>query len=191
MSRQFQRFPFRIVNGRIVENTFASPFQGFQGFRFPLMPARPTVPVMEPLLPVAQEAPTRAISPGPAWMPIRVRRRRRRWVPVQPRTIHRLRRVVRASADATPEEIPPPPAEPTQSTSESIADNPTERENADGLSCPICMESIKNRQPVSTKCGHLFCTTCIKAALRVKKECPLCKKALGTRYQFHQVFFNN
>lgn len=42
--------------------------------------------------------------------------------------------------------------------------------------CSICLEDIL--QGSMTKCGHLFCSDCIKKCIKCKKECPICKKAL-------------
>lgn len=56
------------------------------------------------------------------------------------------------------------------------------------LTCPICLDSVVNRTPVSTLCGHIFCQTCITQALKSAKKCPMCKKALGGRKQFFNIF---
>lgn len=56
------------------------------------------------------------------------------------------------------------------------------------LTCPICLDSVVNRQPVSTICGHLFCKICITQALQNAKKCPMCKKALGGRKPYFEIF---
>lgn len=42
------------------------------------------------------------------------------------------------------------------------------------LECSICLLCVIGREPVITKCGHLFCDTCIRRALHEQKKCPLC-----------------
>ncbi|XP_011022394.1 PREDICTED: polyadenylation factor subunit 2-like isoform X2 [Populus euphratica] len=39
--------------------------------------------------------------------------------------------------------------------------------------CPICMDEMK--EATSTKCGHVFCKSCIEKALAVQKKCPTCR----------------
>ncbi|NXP56023.1 BRCA1 protein, partial [Heliornis fulica] len=51
------------------------------------------------------------------------------------------------------------------------------------LECPICLEMVK--EPVSTKCDHIFCRFCMFNLLSKKKkgvtECPLCKTEVTKR----------
>lgn len=55
---------------------------------------------------------------------------------------------------------PPPPKEPT-------------------FNCPICMGPFV--EETSTKCGHIFCKACIKAAIRVQSKCPTCRKKVTVK----------
>ncbi len=41
------------------------------------------------------------------------------------------------------------------------------------LDCPICFTQFKN--PVTAKCGHTFCSGCLRRCLKKKHECPECK----------------
>ncbi|XP_028939531.1 breast cancer type 1 susceptibility protein [Antrostomus carolinensis] len=51
------------------------------------------------------------------------------------------------------------------------------------LECPICLDVIK--EPVSTKCDHIFCRFCMFKLLSKKKkgviQCPLCKTEVTQR----------
>ncbi|KAK3007552.1 hypothetical protein RJ639_014557 [Escallonia herrerae] len=55
---------------------------------------------------------------------------------------------------------PPPPKEPT-------------------FTCPICMGPLV--EEMSTKCGHIFCKVCIKAAIAAQRKCPTCRRSLAPR----------
>ncbi|CAN2390606.1 Prokaryotic RING finger family 4 [Pristimantis euphronides] len=60
------------------------------------------------------------------------------------------------------------------------------------VSCPICMDSYSEivqsgRLIVSTKCGHVFCSQCIRDALRNATSCPTCRKKL-TPKQYHPIY---
>ncbi|XP_028782018.1 E3 ubiquitin-protein ligase RNF4-like [Neltuma alba] len=41
------------------------------------------------------------------------------------------------------------------------------------FTCPICMDPFE--EEVSTKCGHIFCRSCIKAAIKAQGKCPTCR----------------
>jgi Ring finger domain len=56
------------------------------------------------------------------------------------------------------------------------------------ITCPICLESVVKRNPVSTICGHIFCKSCITVSLNTLKECPMCKKRLTGRAPFHEIY---
>jgi len=47
------------------------------------------------------------------------------------------------------------------------------------LRCPICWDSPPE-MPSETPCGHVFCRSCIMAALQHKKECPSCRASVAS-----------
>ncbi|XP_019460802.1 PREDICTED: E3 ubiquitin-protein ligase RNF4-like isoform X2 [Lupinus angustifolius] len=47
------------------------------------------------------------------------------------------------------------------------------------FNCPICIGPLI--EPVSTKCGHIFCNKCIRAAITVQAKCPTCRKKITVR----------
>ncbi|SPP82852.1 E3 ubiquitin-protein ligase RNF4 isoform X2 [Drosophila guanche] len=53
--------------------------------------------------------------------------------------------------------------------------------NEDVYKCPVCLECVRHREPVSTKCGHVFCRPCIETAIRTTHKCPMCNKKLTIR----------
>lgn len=45
--------------------------------------------------------------------------------------------------------------------------------------CCICYEEIDGKKNKAvTKCGHLFCLTCLLTQFQTKNECPLCRREL-------------
>uniref|UniRef100_U5ENW4 Putative ring finger n=1 Tax=Corethrella appendiculata TaxID=1370023 RepID=U5ENW4_9DIPT len=57
------------------------------------------------------------------------------------------------------------------------------------LKCPICLESVFDKKPTSTTCGHVFCYSCITRAIQLTKQCPMCKKKLKNN-NIHDLFFS-
>ncbi|KFQ34907.1 E3 ubiquitin-protein ligase RNF4, partial [Mesitornis unicolor] len=60
------------------------------------------------------------------------------------------------------------------------------------VSCPICMDGYSEivqsgRLIVSTKCGHVFCSQCLRDSLRNATSCPTCRKKL-THRQYHPIY---
>ena len=45
--------------------------------------------------------------------------------------------------------------------------------------CPICYEKIGTKNFSITKCGHIFCTTCLLKSSNRNGECPLCREKLS------------
>lgn len=53
--------------------------------------------------------------------------------------------------------------------------------------CSICLESLAKREISATTCGHVFCTECIKAAIRTSRMCPNCRTRL-TLKKIHPLY---
>ncbi|XP_022995974.1 E3 ubiquitin-protein ligase RNF4-like [Cucurbita maxima] len=47
------------------------------------------------------------------------------------------------------------------------------------FSCPICMGPLV--EETSTRCGHIFCKSCIRAAIAVQSKCPSCRKRVTAK----------
>ncbi|XVF32160.1 hypothetical protein REPUB_Repub17cG0058100 [Reevesia pubescens] len=66
----------------------------------------------------------------------------------------------------------------TQSTvKEIIKPQPPPKEPT--FNCPICMSSLT--EEMSTRCGHIFCKACIKAAIAAQGKCPTCRKRVTVK----------
>ncbi|RZB41810.1 Peroxisomal nicotinamide adenine dinucleotide carrier isoform D [Glycine soja] len=52
------------------------------------------------------------------------------------------------------------------------------------FNCPICMSALE--EETSTRCAHIFCKNCIRAALSAQAKCPTCRKV--TRNSLIRVF---
>lgn len=51
------------------------------------------------------------------------------------------------------------------------------------INCPVCMDSYfeivdSGRLLVSTRCGHVFCSLCLRDSLNHSHSCPICRKKL-------------
>ncbi|XP_020307911.1 E3 ubiquitin-protein ligase RNF4 [Oncorhynchus kisutch] len=60
------------------------------------------------------------------------------------------------------------------------------------VSCPVCMDAYaeiieSGRLVVSTKCGHLFCSHCLRDSLLRSHTCPTCRKKLIHK-QCHPIY---
>uniref|UniRef100_A0A1A7XC93 Ring finger protein 4 n=1 Tax=Iconisemion striatum TaxID=60296 RepID=A0A1A7XC93_9TELE len=60
------------------------------------------------------------------------------------------------------------------------------------ISCPVCLDQYSEivesgRLVVSTKCGHVFCSQCLRDALKSSHTCPTCRKKLTCR-QYHPLY---
>ncbi|KAJ1290292.1 hypothetical protein BS78_02G232300 [Paspalum vaginatum] len=56
------------------------------------------------------------------------------------------------------------------------------------FTCPICLNKME--EPSTTTCGHIFCDTCIKQAIKVQKKCPTCRKGLRVN-SAHRIYLPN
>ncbi|XP_055297489.1 uncharacterized protein LOC129566024 [Sitodiplosis mosellana] len=55
------------------------------------------------------------------------------------------------------------------------------------LECAICLNNINKDDASSTKCGHIFCTACIKGVIQNRKRCPSCNSELDLD-NLHRVY---
>ncbi|EDV54814.2 uncharacterized protein Dere_GG21725 [Drosophila erecta] len=60
----------------------------------------------------------------------------------------------------------------------------TRSDAGEAYNCPVCLEDVREREPVSTNCGHVFCKKCIERAIANGRMCPLC----GVEPEFHRIF---
>ncbi|KAF2645809.1 hypothetical protein P280DRAFT_417930 [Massarina eburnea CBS 473.64] len=44
--------------------------------------------------------------------------------------------------------------------------------------CPVCIDTLK--EPVITKCAHIFCSACIEQVIQVQHKCPMCRAELDS-----------
>lgn len=49
------------------------------------------------------------------------------------------------------------------------------------ITCAICLEQPFKNRPSATVCGHVFCNSCIKAAIERHNKCPMCNKKLSLK----------
>ncbi|XP_042371919.1 RING finger protein 4, partial [Plectropomus leopardus] len=74
----------------------------------------------------------------------------------------------------------------------SVQNNSSSRSTPGTISCPVCLDSYSEivesgRLVVSTKCGHVFCSQCLRDALKSSHTCPTCRKRLTPR-QYHPLY---
>ncbi|XP_055091389.1 E3 ubiquitin-protein ligase RNF4-like isoform X1 [Symphalangus syndactylus] len=60
------------------------------------------------------------------------------------------------------------------------------------VSCPICMdgysEIVQNgRLIISTECGHVFCSQCLRDSLKNVNTCPTCRKKINHK-RYHSIY---
>uniref|UniRef100_A0A8P4G738 RING-type domain-containing protein n=1 Tax=Dicentrarchus labrax TaxID=13489 RepID=A0A8P4G738_DICLA len=74
----------------------------------------------------------------------------------------------------------------------SLQTHSSSRSTPGTISCPVCLDSYSEivesgRLVVSTKCGHVFCSQCLRDALTSSHTCPTCRKRL-THRQYHPLY---
>nr|XP_046262047.1 RING finger protein 4 [Scatophagus argus]XP_046262048.1 RING finger protein 4 [Scatophagus argus]XP_046262049.1 RING finger protein 4 [Scatophagus argus]XP_046262050.1 RING finger protein 4 [Scatophagus argus]XP_046262051.1 RING finger protein 4 [Scatophagus argus] len=74
----------------------------------------------------------------------------------------------------------------------SLHTSSSSRSTPGTISCPICLDSYSEitesgRLVVSTKCGHVFCSQCLRDTLTSSHTCPTCRKRL-THRQYHPLY---
>ncbi|GLT24933.1 hypothetical protein SLA2020_000940 [Shorea laevis] len=72
----------------------------------------------------------------------------------------------------------------TQSKTQNVVEPPVPPKEPT-FTCPICLGSLV--EEMSTRCGHIFCKNCIKAAIAVQAKCPTCRKRV-TMKELIRVF---
>ncbi|GAA5806006.1 hypothetical protein HPULCUR_011534 [Helicostylum pulchrum] len=58
------------------------------------------------------------------------------------------------------------------------------------LSCPICLEKIKESEAAALSCGHVFDRKCIRECLLSRRVCPICNAAYNDRCGIISLFLN-
>ena len=56
----------------------------------------------------------------------------------------------------------------------SAAEQQCSSEDGEEAACAICLARV-SREPFQLPCGHQFCLGCVRAALLVKPQCPMCR----------------
>lgn len=74
----------------------------------------------------------------------------------------------------------------------SLNSNSSSRSTPGTISCPVCLDAYSEivesgRLVVSTRCGHVFCSQCLRDALTSSHTCPTCRKKL-THRQYHPLY---
>lgn len=66
-----------------------------------------------------------------------------------------------------------------------------EIENSSNISdndkCPICLETLQNKNLTITKCGHKFCHTCLDEHSCKDSACPICRTDMETNTKINSL----
>ncbi|ETW03758.1 hypothetical protein H310_05127 [Aphanomyces invadans] len=106
--------------------------------------------------------------------------------------------IVLVDEDDPPDNAPPPPLKRRKADGRGVP--PTSpppsldvgRSRQDSINaakvhmrCPLCLDTMVTI--TSTKCGHVYCRSCIAEAINHIHKCPLCSRELSLR-DIHPVF---
>uniref|UniRef100_A0A8D0HE10 Ring finger protein 4 n=1 Tax=Sphenodon punctatus TaxID=8508 RepID=A0A8D0HE10_SPHPU len=76
---------------------------------------------------------------------------------------------------------------------ESLEEETVSSRRSGTVSCPICMDGYSEvslhliSPSPKSKCGHVFCSQCLRDALRNANSCPTCRKKLNHK-QYHPIY---
>ena len=95
-------------------------------------------------------------------------------------------------SDAVPYRFQNASAQPTRlSLNDSQNDSQNGNHMAIKINCPVCMDSVLDKQPVSTACGHIFCKQCITVVTMKKAaKCPMCNRTMK-KGSVHDIFLES
>lgn len=63
------------------------------------------------------------------------------------------------------------------------------------LTCPVCLDTLasitrRGGRVVSTRCGHVFCGSCLPRCIQATGQCPTCRTRLTLFGGFHPLYLN-
>jgi len=63
------------------------------------------------------------------------------------------------------------------------------------LTCPVCLDTLasitrRGGRVVSTRCGHVFCGSCLPRCIQAAGQCPTCRTRLTLFGGFHPLYLN-